>query len=85
MMFKAEMTAPRGPDCNICFQALIPAVADRIRSTMEVNCKTGDHAKTHEQFRDRKRTWEEVIHCIARHEKGRAGQNEAAENKKSET
>ncbi len=23
MMFKAEMTAPRGPDCNICFQALI--------------------------------------------------------------
>ncbi len=50
-------------------------------STIKVNFKTGDYAKTHEQFRDRKMTCEEVIDYIARHEKWRAEQNEEAARK----
>lgn len=40
----------------------------RHESTVKVNFETGDYAKTHEQFRDRKLTCEEVIDYIADHD-----------------
>ena len=44
----------------------------RHESTIKVNFKTGDYAKTHEQFRNRKMTCNEVIDYIASHDKWRA-------------
>lgn len=44
----------------------------RHESTVKINFETGDYAKTHEQFRDRKMTCEEVIDYIAEHDKWRA-------------
>ncbi len=41
-------------------------------STVKINFETGDYAKTHEQFRDRKMTCEEVIDYIAEHDRWRA-------------
>ena len=46
----------------------------RHESTVKVNFKTGDYAKTHEQFRNRKMTCQEVIEYIAKHEKWRSKQ-----------
>ena len=43
----------------------------RHESTYKVNLKTGDPAKTHEQFRNRKMTNEEVIEYIAEHDRRR--------------
>jgi len=41
----------------------------RHESTTKINFKTGDYAKTHEQFRNRKMTFQEVIDYIAEHDK----------------
>ena len=46
----------------------------RHESAVKVNFKTGDYAKTHEQFRDRKMTCEQVIDYIAAHDEWRARQ-----------
>ena len=46
----------------------------RHESTYKVNLKTGDKANTHEQFRNRKLTNEEVIQYIAEHDRWRQGQ-----------
>ncbi len=43
----------------------------RHESTVKINFKTGDYAKTHEQFREQKMTCEEVIDYIAAHDKWR--------------
>lgn len=48
----------------------------RHESTIKINFKTGNYAKTHEQFRDRKMTCEEVIDYIAAHDKWRREKNE---------
>lgn len=47
----------------------------RHESTIKINFETGDIAKTHEQFRDRKMTCEEVIDYIAEHDAWRAQQD----------
>ena len=44
----------------------------RHESTVKKNFETGDYAKTHDQFRDRKMTCEEVIDYIAKHDEWRA-------------
>ena len=46
----------------------------RHESTVKVNFKTGDPAFTHEQFRDRKMSNDEVIDYIAAHDAWRAKQ-----------
>lgn len=46
----------------------------RHESTVKVNFETGEYAKTHEQFRNRKMTCEEVIDYIAAHDEWRAKQ-----------
>lgn len=46
----------------------------RQESSVMINFKTGDYAKTHEQFRDKKKTCEEVIEYIAAHDKWRQEQ-----------
>lgn len=51
----------------------------RHESTVKINFKTGDFAKTHEQFRYRKMTCEEAIDYIATHDKWRQEQNEKDE------
>ena len=43
----------------------------RHESTHKINFETGDYAKTHEQFRNRKMTCEEVIDYIAAHDEWR--------------
>ena len=48
----------------------------RHESTVKINFKTGDYAKTHEQFREQKMTWEEVIDYIAAHDEWRQKQKE---------
>ena len=47
----------------------------RHESTYKVNLKTGDPAKTHEQFRNKKMTNEEVIEYIAAHDQWRQSQS----------
>ena len=87
--------AAHGFSCRFLYQSVVVStpLADwsfdyhqskktlRHESTIKVNFKTGDYAKIHEQFRDRKMTCEEVIDYIARHEKWRAEQNEEAARK----
>ena len=46
----------------------------RHESTVKVNFKTGDYARTHEQFKNRKMTCLEVIDYIAEHDKWRREQ-----------
>lgn len=41
----------------------------RHESTIKINFQTGNYAKTHEQFRERKMTCEEVIDYIAAHDR----------------
>ena len=41
----------------------------RHESTIKINFETGDYAKTHEQFRDRRMSCIEVIDYIAEHDK----------------
>ena len=48
----------------------------RHESTVKINFETGNYAKTHEQFRDRKMTCEEVIDYIAAHDEWRKRQQE---------
>ena len=43
----------------------------RHESTVKINFETGDYAKTHEKFRNRKMTNEEIIDYIAAHDKWR--------------
>lgn len=47
----------------------------RHESTYKVNLKTGDSSKTHEQFRNRKMSNEEVIEYIANHDQWRQSLN----------
>ena len=47
----------------------------RHESTVKINFETGDRAKTHEQFRDRKMSCNEVIDYIAKHDQWRQEQN----------
>ena len=49
----------------------------RHESTVKINFETGDYAKTHEQFRERKMTCLEVIDYIAEHDKWRQEQQKA--------
>lgn len=46
----------------------------RHESTIKINFETGNYAKTHEQFRDRKMTCTEVIDYIADHDRWRQEQ-----------
>ena len=46
----------------------------RHESTVKINLKTGNYAKTHEQFRNRKMSCEDVIDYIAKHDKWRQEQ-----------
>ncbi len=48
----------------------------RHESTTKINFKTGDYAKTHEQFANRKMTCFEVIDYIAAHDQWRQKQKE---------
>ena len=48
----------------------------RHESTVKINFETGDYAKTHEQFHDRKMSCAEVIDYIAAHDKWRQEQSE---------
>lgn len=43
----------------------------RHESTVKINFKTGDRANTHEQFREKKMTCEDVIDYIAAHDEWR--------------
>jgi hypothetical protein len=49
----------------------------RHESTYKVNLRTGDPAKTHEQFKNRKMSNEEVIEYIAAHDQWRQDQKHA--------
>lgn len=44
----------------------------RHESTVKINFETGNYAKTHEQFKDRQMTSEEVIDYIAAHDEWRS-------------
>lgn len=46
----------------------------RHESTVKINFETGNYAKTHEQFRDRKISCEDLIDYIAAHDKWRMHQ-----------
>ena len=48
----------------------------RHESTIKVNLETGDYAKTHEQFRNRKMSCTEVIDYIAAHDNWRQEQQQ---------
>ena len=52
----------------------------RHESTTKINFKTGDYAKTHEQFRSRKMIFEEVIDYIAKHDKRKMRRKRKAAN-----
>lgn len=54
----------------------------RHESTTKINFATGDYAFTHEQFRDQKMTFEEVIDYIAVHDKRKAERIERNRNSK---
>ncbi|MBR1457150.1 MAG: hypothetical protein IJ594_08360 [Oscillospiraceae bacterium] len=57
----------------------------RHESTVKINFATGDYAKTHEQFSNRKMTCEEVIDYIAAHDEWRQREAEKHVAEESKT
>lgn len=65
----ALMNLTRNMAISLSVTAGIVKKTLRHESTTKINFATGDYAFTHEQFRDQKMTFEEVIDYIAAHDK----------------
>jgi hypothetical protein len=63
--------------CDWCFDYHQPRITLYHESTVKVNFKTGNYAKSHTQFRDRKMSPLEVIDYIASHDKWRMKENQS--------
>ena len=68
------------PLAEWCFDYHQAKVTLYHESTIKINFQTGDYAKAHPQFRQKRMSWKEVIDYIASHEQWKTNQSHSCSN-----